>query len=254
MKSSKILILLVFVLAGLVISISKSQKKDKSVSPTNKQQLLENTDHQSNQLQTVKTKPQTQTMTSDFDLQQAVEHNDHASIINHIDQGKIDVDHKDESGMTLLMQALDYGQTQFAYALIERGAKLDVSDKSGTNLLTQAVLAGETKITQMALKKGGNPNAQLDLIGSGLLMYAAQEGLDDEIELLIQYGADINHQNHRGETALMWASDMGQYSTVELLLKNNAQTSLKNKNGHSAIDLAKKRGLNQLVKILGAGT
>lgn len=174
----------------------------------------------------------------------------YSNILKRIDQGELDVDARDESGMTLLMQALDYHRPQLAYALVKRGADLLSSDKSGTDILTQALLMGETKITQMALENGADPNKELDKIGSALLMYAAQEGLNEQVKLLIEYGAAVNHQNQKGETALMWASDMGQFQTAQLLIKNKADKSLKNHNALTAMEMAKNRGLEKLAKLL----
>lgn len=250
MKSFKTYLILVFLAVasfGLYHSLSPEEdklvlKEDKKKDPVenNKGQKAKQTMAASTQSKEIKS----------FDPEQAIQTENHAKILEFIDQGRLDVDHKNEAGMTLLMQALDYDQPQLAYELIERGADLQAFDKTGTQILTQALLLGETKITRMALEKGANAKTQLDLIGSSLLMYAAQEGLNEEIELLIDHGADVNHQNQRGETALMWASDMGQFQTAELLLKYNADKRLKNQAGLSARDMALKRGLNKLAQIL----
>lgn len=51
------------------------------------------------------------------------------------------------------------------------------------------------------------------------------------VERLIQYGADINTQNHRGCTALMLAAYQGNTDVVELLLQHGADVNIKDNAG-----------------------
>lgn len=245
MKSYKTFLVLSFMAVGLLFYFyknSNSQIKDAKES-SSVQESISKRPQTSRDMPSEK-KGASQQQEQKVDLTSALESENHQIILDQIDSGTLDINDQNESGMTLLGQALDYDQIPFAYALIKRGAKLD------TQVLTQALLLGETKMVKMALQAGANPNTELDLIGSALLMYAAQEGQNESIEQLIDYGVRVNHQNDNGETALMWAADMGQEKTVEVLLKLSADKTLKNKNGQSAYDFAQKRGLDELAQRL----
>lgn len=58
------------------------------------------------------------------------------------------------------------------------------------------------------------------------------------MKTLINNGADINIQDHKGMTALMYAAVNGRDTDyLELLRLNGADLFLKNKNGKNARDL-----------------
>ena len=53
-------------------------------------------------------------------------------------------------------------------------------------------------------------------------MYAAQEGHEEILRLLLENGADVNAKDRSKKTALHMAADKGHVSTLKLLLKNGA--------------------------------
>ena len=71
------------------------------------------------------------------------------------------------------------------------------------------------------LDSGGQVNVTCemgDTSGVTALMFAAQEGHERAVELLLQRGAEINKQDGNGYTALMDAAGNGHERVVELLL------------------------------------
>eukprot|EP00966_Prymnesium_polylepis_P134740 3114145-Prymnesium_polylepis.1 len=51
---------------------------------------------------------------------------------------------------------------------------------------------------------------------------------------------DINEVNANGETALMWAAQQGHYDVVQLLIERGARLDQQNETGQSAVDMAKR--------------
>jgi ankyrin repeat protein len=153
---------------------------------------------------------------------------------------------QDEHGMTPLLRAIDQDQPQKALALIQRGANPNLKDNNGTHPFVAAIVMGEPALIEVLLQKGIDPDMKMDLIGTTPLMVAALENQIELVKLLVDAGANINHQNQEGLTALMMAADMGNAEIVEHFLQHRADRSLKDANGMLAADFADKRGLVDL--------
>ena len=62
------------------------------------------------------------------------------------------------------------------------------------------------------------------------------------IELLLEYGADIDSQDKGGETCLMWAARNNNIEIVRCLLQNGADINKQNRYGETAIQMARSNG------------
>ena len=67
---------------------------------------------------------------------------------------------------------------------------------------------------------------------------------------LIQKGADVNAANDNGNTPLMYAAERGYREIIEVLILNGANTALKNNAGKTAYDLARENGFTELSQML----
>ena len=77
-----------------------------------------------------------------------------------------------------------------------------------------------------------------DRYGMTALMWAAGNGYNDMVELLLQNGAALEKYDEDGWTPLMWAAHRGQLETVALLLERGASCTHQDKMGHTAATLA----------------
>lgn len=97
------------------------------------------------------------------------------------------------------------------------------------------------------LKNGQDPNAPIAEGGWKLIIFGAAQGDYRLVELLLEYGADINSKNTMGRSALFFACKYGYEDIAQLLIENGANVNLDDtcfyeaplieatKNGHQSI-------------------
>ena len=66
------------------------------------------------------------------------------------------------------------------------------------------------------------------------LIEAAQNGQAEEVQALLEGGADVDAKDEAGMTALMWAALGGNTDTVKVLLDAGADVSVKDRQGTTA--------------------
>jgi len=89
-----------------------------------------------------------------------------------------------------------------------------------------------------------------DSIGMSALHWAAANGHEATVRLLLDCGAHIGAQNSRGWTALHWAAKSGREATVRLLLERGAHAGAQDINGWTALHRAAERGRMAIVQLL----
>jgi len=160
--------------------------------------------------------------------------NGHTETVQTLLEAGVDVDAKDEGGMTPLMWAAVGGHATTVKVLLTAGADVSVEDNQGTTArlwsanseirqllkdpvsrLIEAATNGQTETVQELLEAG------IDVRGKGeegvsALMYAANRGHSDIVRALIHAGADVNAKDKQGKTAQMWTSK----SSIVTLLEN----------------------------------
>ena len=86
--------------------------------------------------------------------------------------------------------------------------------------------------------KGTDLNAREPESGSTPLTIAASRGLDVDVWMLLDRGADVNSQNSTGGTALHLATFFGNTKTVRILLARGADPEVTNNRGQTPLDVA----------------
>ncbi len=126
--------------------------------------------------------------------------------------------------------------------------KLSVNAKDndmGLTPLMLASIANEPILINLLLEYGADINAA-DNDGWTALMWAAQFGQLEAIQILLDNKADINAIDNVGWTALMIASQVQTKEVVELLLKNSANPNPKSENTPPILELAKSMNMRAL--------
>lgn len=135
-------------------------------------------------------------------------------------------------------------------------------DQSLRSLLDHLRINSSTDIGSMIISEAGQGNVEqlkdlfrahpdkVDVVRSDktALQIASHQGLTAVVELLNQFGADINLQDSEGDTALHYAAFGNQPTTAATLLKGGADGNRLNKNKCSPLHVAVNKGFTDVVK------
>jgi ankyrin repeat protein len=131
----------------------------------------------------------------DYDLvvYQAIMHRDHHSLVNLLKDGLNPNYRLGRRQKTLLLYASLKGDPEMIDILLERGANVNAVDSNGDNSLFLAL--------------------NLPLHFHKIVI----------IQRLLEFGVEVNHQNHDGWTPLHRACLLGEPKLIELLLQHRSR-------------------------------
>jgi len=208
-------------------------------------------------------------------LYYAAIHN-HQDIVDLLLAKGADINTKDESGYTLLHNAIFETQKDAVELLIKKGAEINIKTGSGHTPLINAVWTRNREIVELLINNGADVNAEdkngrtaLDFakqiddteIVNLLLQHGAKKGTPsllgaiasgdiEQVELLISQGEDINTKNQQGQTLLHQACFSGNKEMAELLIAKGADLEAKNKSGSTPLHQACSRGDKDMAAFL----
>jgi ankyrin repeat protein len=136
--------------------------------------------------------------------------------------------------------------------LVEMGANLNLQNKTGETVL---MWESNYEIFKYLLEAGADPNISNNQGYTPLIKHVWREGY---AELLIKFGANINHQAVNGITALMTSlkpklmlrHTIPSKSPREFLIKAGANVNLQDNEGKTALMFAIRRNNFDLVEQL----
>ncbi len=172
---------------------------------------------------------------------------------------KLDLEDKDDSGMTQLHHAAQAGNLGLAEFLVRGGASLGSRDKHGRTALHYASMRHfhSDSILSLLLNAGGEALINLgDNNGQTALHYAAGTDFTDGIDMLNSYGADVRTTDNHGIPPFIWAVLSGQVSATDRLISLGADTNSTSAHGKSALAWAANMGWSSIARLLldrGAG-
>jgi uncharacterized protein len=139
-----------------------------------------------------------------------------------------------DTGMILALRE----DSMSVFALLLNAPNIDLEAKSGNGdtALMIACFKGNKAAVEALLAKG----AEVNRPGWTPLHYAAANGHNDIIRLLLDKSAYIDAESPNKTTPMMMAARGGHIYTVKLLLDEGADATLKNDLGMNAIDFAAK--------------
>jgi ankyrin repeat protein len=157
----------------------------------------------------------------------------------------VDINARDDEGMTALFYAVLNGHAIIASQLIDHGADLEVKDKAGLPVLHKAVEDDHVDTVRWLCEKGLNLEA-LDDEGFTALYSAIDTQNVAMARLLVEKGANVNGLNPELETPLAAAMRRGPAAIAHLLLSNDIDIP----NREDALIDAVERGKENAVKFL----
>lgn len=110
----------------------------------------------------------------------------------------------------------------------------------------KAIMKQDVSDLKRALDSGVKPDIP-DKYGFTPLMQAAQKGYIEMIEVLIEYGADVNFQNDSGKTSLMLAAYSGKLQAAKELRYHKADYAIQDRGGSTALHWAMDGGNVELL-------
>ena len=129
--------------------------------------------------------------------------------------GKVQVDSRSRDGRTPLSYAAENGNDALVKLYLEQGANANLRDKTGRTALSHAKTAA---VAEVLLANG---KVQVDArSGDGRtpLSYAAGNGNNGLVEVLLKHGANVNSQEKTGRTPLFHAAICGTVDVIQSLL------------------------------------
>lgn len=154
-----------------------------------------------------------------------------------------------------LFAACTKGHCDIAMQLQELGADLNYFSEfpwpgsykgvSGRPLLA-ALRFEDSRAVETLLKIGAFVNKDSE----ELLSWAAKNGHEAVVELLLEKGADLESRNNIGRTPLSLAAEKGHEATVKLLLEKGANLESIDHIGRTPLSLAVEKGCKAVVELL----
>lgn len=181
-------------------------------------------------------------------LIKAVDTKNQDALIAAIEKGA-DIDAPGSGSITPLFWVLIKRNPEGLTLLLEQGAdpnKMimlpeDFQEKS-TSAMDVASRMDDSQYLKILLEHGGNPNLHVNDWNEPVLHRAIMYRQLDNVKLLVEHGADINHQDKSGTTPLMQAVLGTMYEIALYLLKQGSDPNLSNKHGVNAVALVERFG------------
>ncbi len=182
---------------------------------------------------------------------------DYEDVVSLLLANGADVQVRGSDGRTPLIWAASRSR-RCVEMLLEHDADINATGNDGMTALIHATFGIFSEsvtldMPELLVDRGADVNAQLtgeDATGWTALMFAANNGHPELVELLIARGADVDLQGADGVTALMRAACEGDHRSVNILLAAGADVNLQTANGETAISLAQSEEHGEIVELL----
>jgi uncharacterized protein len=187
-------------------------------------------------------------------LLQAADQGKTEEVIQAIKDGA-NVNAQDGQGRTPMMLATLRNDPKTVKALIDAGADVNIQADNKDNPYLYSGAEGYLEILKMTIEAGADMKLTNRYNGTALIP-AAEHGHNDVIEYLLKESdVDVNHINNLGWTALMEAIVLGSggkehQRAVELLIEYGADVNIPDRNGVTALAHAKSEGFTEIAEML----
>ncbi|XP_072536979.1 cyclin-dependent kinase 4 inhibitor C [Salminus brasiliensis] len=136
-----------------------------------------------------------------------------------------------------LCTAAARGERGKVQLILQSNVDVNEKNKFGRTAL-QVVKMGCPRIVELLLQSKADPNVRDPVKGLTIAHDAAREGHADTLDVLVNFGADVNLQDSDGNLPLHLAAREGHLNVVCLLAPLTAQPFLRNREDFTPLDLA----------------
>lgn len=179
--------------------------------------------------------------------------NGHLDVIKLLNEYSADVYYEEDYGTTPLHIACLEVQMEIVEYLITNGADVTAKDNGGRSTIHSACDGGNLEIIKFLMEKGVDTINSKDNDGKTPLHLACfgPHGVGTEnIEFLIESGADVDAQDNGGMTPLLMACRYCPLDYIQLLLSRGANATMKTVEGTSALEMASERNDKEVIWFL----
>lgn len=148
-----------------------------------------------------------------------------------------------------LLKAVENNDIAEVRNRIFKGANVN-GRKGGKPALALALDNRNYNIMRLLLENGAYPDMTILGVEETPLMAAAGSGDETALRLLLEYGADPNVTDKRGQTALMKAAQARKTIAARILLENGADPFATDYSGRSAMEYAREARSRQVMQLL----
>ena len=163
-----------------------------------------------------------------------------------------EVDAKDKSGHTPIHFAVKNGHCKLIDLLMAKGAIISTDDKPDVDLAASyyALRSKDANHLELLLDYGADVNAA-DQWGWSLLHYTVWPSNADMTKVLLEKGANPNIvERTEGRTPLHYAALRGEKTQAEMLLAHGADMDARGWYGKTPLSLAKEGGHTEIIELL----
>lgn len=127
---------------------------------------------------------------------------------------------------------------------------INTTNNKGESAFFLACAKDREDVVDILLEYGADINIENKCGDTPLICAAHNNNLDIVEMLLMRSSIDINHQNKKGETALIVACIVGNLEVINLLLEHDVDYTIKDNFGYTALMHACEEGHVKVVKKL----
>lgn len=164
----------------------------------------------------------------------------------------IEVNQKDNHGFPPLVILANTNNVAGVHLFLKNGADPNAVDANGRGALMWAAHEGHEEVVTLLLKQPKIKLNTLSNLGESALLEAAGAGRNSMVQKLLQAGAKVDVQGAHLYTPLMAAAQSGHLEVVKLLLQHRADVTKQNEHGHTAVDEARVNGHKEVYELLKA--
>jgi ankyrin repeat protein len=133
----------------------------------------------------------------------------------------------------------------------------DIIPETGSLLCLASALGLDSAVEEFLYEQnlaGSDLEAEVDskdnIYGGTPLSWAARNGHEAVVKLLLASKAEVDSKDDYGQTPLSWAAENGHEAVVKLLLASKAEVDSKDKYGQTPLSWAARKGHEAVVKLL----
>lgn len=170
-------------------------------------------------------------------------------------EGGADIDATDNHGITAVMAATQKNEVETVKLLIDQGADINIRNNNQDNVLLYAGAEGLLPIVKLAVEAGADTTLTNRFGGTALIPASERGHVEVVEELLANSDTDVDHINNLHWTALLEAIILGNggenhQQIVQLLVDYGADVNISDREGVTPLEHAEQRGFKEMERIL----